>query len=151
MTDHDSVVAEIHLAAPPERVFKALTEGAELLRWFTDASCPAIVWEMDARVGGRYRYATATGTMVVNGVDRFECHGEILQLESPRLLVYTWFANWHKNKALRTVVRWELTPNGDGTRVTVTHSGLAGEESAHQDYSGGWPGVLLSLKKFTEP
>jgi uncharacterized protein YndB with AHSA1/START domain len=48
------------------------------------------------------------------------------------------------------VVRWELTPTKLGTLVKVTHSGLAQEEAARKDYSGGWPGVLEMLKKFAE-
>jgi hypothetical protein len=82
--DSDAIVSEIHIAAPPDRVFKALTDPAELMRWFTSPECPAKFWEMDARPGGRYRYATEKGTVVVNGVSEFECHGEILQLD-PRI------------------------------------------------------------------
>jgi uncharacterized protein YndB with AHSA1/START domain len=58
--------------------------------------------------------------VVVNGVNEFECHGEILEFDPPRLLVYTWYGNWHVNKSLRTVVRWELTPDAAGTRVKRT-------------------------------
>ena len=87
---------------------------------------------------------------MVNGVSEFECHGEIVEMDPPRLLVYSWIANWHLDQSLRTVVRWELTPVAGGTRVAVTHSGLASEEAARKDYSGGWPGVLEMLKKFTE-
>jgi uncharacterized protein YndB with AHSA1/START domain len=148
--DNDAVVTEIHIAAPPQRVFQALTDAQQLLRWFTDPGCPAKLWEMDARPGGRYRYVTEKGTVVVNGVSEFECHGEILELDPPRLLVYTWIANWHDDKSRATVVRWELTPEAAGTRVKVTHSGLAQESAARKDYSGGWVGVLEMLKQFAE-
>jgi uncharacterized protein YndB with AHSA1/START domain len=148
--DNDAVVSEIQIAAPPERVFKALTDERELIRWFTDPACPVNSWTMDARQGGQYRYTTEKGSVVINGIDEFECHGEILEIDPPRLLVYTWYGNWHQNKSLRTVVRWELTPNAGGTQVKVTHSGLAHEEAARKDYSGGWIGVLDQLKKFTE-
>jgi uncharacterized protein YndB with AHSA1/START domain len=148
--DSDVVRAEIYIAAPPARVFKALTDASELARWFTDPGCPVKFWEMDARPGGRYRYATGKGSVMVNGVSEFECHGEIVEMDPPRLLVYSWIANWHLDQSLRTVVRWELTPVAGGTRVAVTHSGLASEEAARKDYSGGWPGVLEMLKKFTE-
>lgn len=148
--DHDAVVGEIHIAAPPERVFQALTNASELKRWFGDASCPSKVWEMDARPGGRYRYETEPGTISVNGVSQFKCHGEILEVDPPRLLVYSWIANWHDDKARPTVVRWELTAKSGGTLVKVTHSGLAHETVARKDYSGGWVGVLDQLKKFAE-
>jgi hypothetical protein len=38
----------------------------------------------------------------------------------------------------------------DGTLLKVIHSGLANEDVARKDYSGGWLGVLESLKKFAE-
>jgi len=148
--DNDAVVTEIQIAAPPERVFRALTDERELTRWFNNPSCPIKFWQMDARAGGQYSYATQKGSVVVNGVSEFECHGEILEFDPPRLLVYTWYGNWHENKTLRTVVRWELSPAAAGTHVKVTHSGLTQEAAARKDYSGGWPGVLESLKKFTE-
>ncbi|SRR5258708_2399725 len=146
----DAVTTEIEIAAPAERVFRALTTGDELMRWFTNPTCPAKFWEMDARVGGSYRYKSAKGTVVVNGVNEFECYGEILEIDPPRLLVYTWIANWHDDKNLRSIVRWELTPHRGGTLVKVTHSGLADEEAARKDYSGGWPGVVEMLKAFVE-
>jgi uncharacterized protein YndB with AHSA1/START domain len=148
--DQDAIVSEIEIDAPPARVFKALTDAKELMVWFCDPACPIKFWNMDARPGGRYSYATSKGTIVVNGVDEFECHGEILEIDPPRLLVYTWIGNWHDDKQRKTVVRWELTPGGKGTRVKVTHSGLAQEPAARKDYSGGWPGVLEKLKKFAE-
>lgn len=148
--DQDAVVSEIDIAAPPDRVFQALTTASELQRWFTSPECPVKFWKMDPRPGGRYSYATEAGSVVVNGVREFECHGEILEFDPPRLLVYTWVANWHLDKQRETVVRWELTPAGKGTHVKVTHSGLAQEAVAREDYRGGWPGVVEKLKEFVE-
>ena len=68
--DQDAIVSEIDIAAPAERVFQALTDSAELKRWFTTPECPAKFWKMDARLGGRYGYATEKGSVVVNGVTR---------------------------------------------------------------------------------
>jgi uncharacterized protein YndB with AHSA1/START domain len=150
MSDRDTIVADVYIAAPPERVFKALTDQGELVRWFTDANTPVHHWEIDARLGGRYRHVTDEGTAAVNNVRAFECHGEILEFNPPRLLFYTWIANWHAAKSRITVVRWDLMPEGGGTRVRVTHSGLENEDIALKDYSGGWPGVLRMLRAFTE-
>jgi uncharacterized protein YndB with AHSA1/START domain len=133
---NDAIVSEILIAAPVDRVFKALTDPAELTRWFRNPECPVKRWEMDARPGGRYGYATEKGTVV--------------EIDPPRLLVYSWIANWHEDKSLRTIVRWELTPDAAGTHVKVTHRGLAGEDAARKDYSGGWPGVMEMLKNFVE-
>jgi uncharacterized protein YndB with AHSA1/START domain len=146
----DTIVAEIDIAASPERVFHALTDSAELVQWFTDATCPVKFWKMDARKGGAYSYATENGNYTVNGVNEFECHGEILEYDPPRLLIYTWIANWHLDKQNKTIVRWELTPTATGTHVKVTHRGLAQEKVAREDYRLGWTGVVEKLKEFAE-
>ena len=86
----------------------------------------------------------------VNDESKFHCEGDVLEHDPPRVLAYTWIANWHEDKARRTVVRWELTPIGGGTRLKVTHTGLAEEQVARRDYSGGWPGVIDQLRKFVE-
>jgi uncharacterized protein YndB with AHSA1/START domain len=148
--DNDSVVAEVFIAAPPQRVFQALTDSAQLRLWWTSEECPTEFLEFEARPGGRWRYATQQSTLDVNGVSKFACDGEVMEFDPPRLLAYTWIANWHDDKSRPTVVRWELTPASDGTRVKVTHSGLVREPVARKDYNGGWPGLLEQLKKFTE-
>jgi uncharacterized protein YndB with AHSA1/START domain len=148
--DQDSIVTQIEIAAPPERVFQALTDAQQLKRWFGSPECPAKVWEMDAGPGGHYRYVTEKGAVVVNNVSEFECHGEIVEYDPPRVLAYTWIANWHDDVTRRTIVRWELTPKSTGTLVKVTHSGLTQLPIARRDYTGGWPGVLEMLKKFAE-
>jgi uncharacterized protein YndB with AHSA1/START domain len=148
--DRDAIIAEIDISATPNRVFEALTNPAQLVRWFNDASCPVKFWQMDVRQGGSYRYETEKGTHPVNGVDEFRIRGEITEIDPPRLLVYTWIANWHRDKVLKTIVRWDLTPTASGTHVKVTHSGLAQEPEASADYSGGWVSVVEKLKQFTE-
>ncbi len=148
--DQDAVISEIEITAPPERVFQALTNSDQLARWFTNEDCPAKFWKMDARRGGSYSYASEGGSISVNGISEFKCHGEILEYDPPRLLVYTWISNWHLDQQLETTVRWELTPTASGTHVKVTHSGLATEEVARKDYSGGWTGVVAQLKQFAE-
>jgi uncharacterized protein YndB with AHSA1/START domain len=148
--DQDAIITEIDISAPPARVFEALIDPDQLMRWFNNASCPVKFWRMDPRLGGSYSYATKKGSQVVNGVSEFECHGEITEINPPHLLVYTWFGNWHVNPETKTVVRWELTSINSGTHVKVTHSGLAQDPASRKDYSGGWPGVVENLKEFVE-
>ncbi len=155
MPDLDAIIAEIDISASPGRVFEALTDPSQLMRWFTDASCPVKSWQMDARLGGSYSYATEKSNIVVNGVSEFKCRGEIIEIRSDAaaglyLLVYTWIGNWHLDPEKKTIVRWELTPTASGTHVKVKHSGLAQEPEARKDYSGGWPGVVEKLKQFAE-
>jgi uncharacterized protein YndB with AHSA1/START domain len=84
------------------------------------------------------------------GVDVVRHDGELLEIDPPRLLVYSWLANFHDNPKHRSIVRWELTPTKSGTHVKLTHSGLAAEPRACKEYAGGWPGVLQELKTSSE-
>ena len=148
--DQDAVVCEIHIAAPPERVFQALIDPKQVMRWWTSDQAPIESFSFEPRRGGRWSYDTQNSTLNVNGVTKFHCDGEVLEYDPPRLLAYTWIANWHEDKSRRTVVRWELTPQSGGTQLKVTHSGLGTLPIARKDYSGGWPGVVEQLKKFVE-
>ena len=149
----DAITGEIEVAAPPERVFQALTDGRQLLQWWGEkGSCQAMLWQMDARKGGKWRMQSRAPSpeKSVNGVSDFVAGGEILEFDPPRLLVYSWIANWHDRPAEPTLVRWELTPTAKGTRVRVTHSGLTQQPIARTGYSGGWSGVLELLKTHCE-
>ncbi|MBZ5721940.1 MAG: SRPBCC domain-containing protein [Acidobacteriia bacterium] len=151
--DLDAVVSEIEVAAPPQRVFDALTQPDQLLQWWGgDESCPTTLLEFDPRKGGKWRMICGKpdGKHVVNGFRVFKHDGEILEFDPPRALAYTWITNFHQDPSRKTVVRWELTPTKLGTKVKVTHSGLADENIVRKDYAGGWPGVLGALKKFAE-
>jgi len=149
--DQDTIVAEIQMSAPPERVFHAISDADALQRWFGGGpKCPVKTWKMEPRLGGRYSYASEKGSIVINGVSEFECHGEILEFDPPRVLAYSWIANWHDDPKSRTLVRWELTSVQGGTHVRVTHSGLASLPVVRKDYAGGWPGVVEQLRNFAE-
>ncbi|HEX8810669.1 MAG TPA: SRPBCC domain-containing protein [Terracidiphilus sp.] len=148
--DQDAIISEVQINAPAERVFQALTDPRQLLRWWTSEKCPTEYFEIEARPGGKWRFASKPSKLVLNGVSQFSCEGEVVECDPPRLLTYTWIANWHDDKSRRTLVRWELTPAKGGTHVKVTHSGLSQEAVARKDYSGGWPGVVQALKQFVE-
>jgi len=148
--DQDAIVCEIHVAVPPERAFQALVDPRQVMKWWTSEQCQIESFALEQKRGGRWRYDTQQGTLNVNGVSKFHCDGEVLEYDPPRVLAYTWIANWHEDKKRRTLVRWELSAKGKGTQVKVTHSGLAQEPVARKDYSGGWPGVVEQLRQFVE-
>lgn len=159
MPDQDAVVSEIEIAAPPERVFQALTDQKQLFHWWgKEPSVELTVFEMDARKGGKYRYACTPRSagdfgavaeqMKKSKASAFECHGEVLEYDPPRLLVWSWIANWHEQPNHATTVRWELTRTATGTRVRVTHSGLRNEPISRKDYGQGWEGVLRLLEQY---
>jgi uncharacterized protein YndB with AHSA1/START domain len=144
-SDQDSIVSEIDIAAPPERVFKAITDPDEILRRTPQLD----LYEMDLCVGGKWRLKMRP-TQPHHGCHEIIHDGEVLEVNPPWLLVHTWTANFHKDPHGRSIVRWELSPTKFGTHVKVTHSGLAPEPIARKDYAGGWPGVLQDIKTFLE-
>jgi uncharacterized protein YndB with AHSA1/START domain len=157
--DQDAVVADIEIAAAPERVFRALTDPKQLFAWWgREPSVELSVFDMDARLGGRWRFRCkpVAGTeqgpvgdqLRRNGADEYHAHGEVLEYDPPRLLVWSWIANWHEHPDHQTIVRWELTATKKGTLVRVTHSGLSSEPIARKDYGRGWTGVLGLLNGF---
>ena len=151
--DQDAVVCEIEIAAPAERVWEALTKSDQLARWWhCEENFRAKSWDIDARDGGDWQCVTfdSSGKFVKPGISDFIMKGKILEFAPPRRLVMTWEANFHEVPCKRTLVVWELTPVGNGTRVKVTHSGLKALAIDRKDYAGGWPGVLEKLKNYVE-
>ena len=142
-TDRDALVSEIHVAAEPERVFRALIDPAQVPQWWGQKGVYRCeTYEADLRVGGEWHMA---------GVGRdggpFEVKGKFLDIDSPRRLRYTWIATW--TGSVQTTVQWELTATQNGTRITITHSGLAAHPELAQSY-GGWPRLLAWLRVFLE-
>jgi uncharacterized protein YndB with AHSA1/START domain len=157
--ERDAVVVEIDIAASPELIFQALTDRKQLFAWWSkEPSVELTEMKMNARQGGHWQFRWkpvegidhgAVGEQLRrNGSDEFEAHGEILEYDPPHLLVWSWIANWHEQPTHPTIVRWELTPTKDGTRVRVTHSGLSQEHISRKDYTSGWVGVLRLLKDY---
>jgi uncharacterized protein YndB with AHSA1/START domain len=144
--DRDAVVSETEIAAPAERVFEALVTRDQALQWGSSEAFQIIQWEMDPRPGGKWRFLSRQRA----SNQEFDHHGEILEVDRPRVLAYSWYANWHSEPTHRTLVRWELTPTTTGTLVKVTHSGLAALQDACTGYSQGWPGLLEQVKNFVE-
>jgi hypothetical protein len=84
--DQDVVTCEIFIAAPPARVFQAITDPNQMPRWWGQSDLYTITqWKADVRVGGKWSSdgVGADGTT-------FHLDGEYLEVDPPRLLVHTW-------------------------------------------------------------
>jgi uncharacterized protein YndB with AHSA1/START domain len=147
--DKDAVITEIEIAAPPIRVFEALTIREQALQWGGGEAFEIMHWEMDGRVGGKWRLISKERKGTGTG-KTYEHEGDILQFNPPTLLEYTWYANWHPNPAHRTVVRYDITPTKRGSNLKVTHSGLAPLAGVAEGYAQGWPGLIEQIKNFVE-
>jgi uncharacterized protein YndB with AHSA1/START domain len=139
----DEIVSEIQIAAPPERVFQALVDPSQVVRWWGQTGIYRCTeFEADLRPGGKWRNAGLDGQG-----NRFEATGEYLEIDPPRLLVQSWAASWSGNAI--TTVRWELQSANNGTLVRIRHSGLAADPEIAKSYRG-WPRMLGWLQSLLE-
>jgi uncharacterized protein YndB with AHSA1/START domain len=131
------VLGEVEIAAPPERVFEALTEPEKLCAWWgSEESYRVSAWRSELRVGGAWE-ATGLGA----GGGEFRVHGRFVAIEPPRRLAYTWNPSWLPDSP-ETTVSYELRPHRGGTLLEVRHEGFAGDAAARDDHLHGWPAVL---------
>jgi uncharacterized protein YndB with AHSA1/START domain len=138
----DAIRLERTLDARPETVWRYLTEAALRSQWFMGGS--------DARPNGEFDlvvdhdqlsddrdvpypegYAQFKGTVWTEKVIRFD---------PPRLLETT--VQGGKNGT----VTYELFPEGEKTRLVLTHSGITSGTGA-QDFGSGWNSHLTVLQE----
>jgi uncharacterized protein YndB with AHSA1/START domain len=158
LPDLDTVVVEIFIAAPPERVFQAISDPKQTVQWWGQKGMYRLSGgHSDVRVGGKW----FTEGVKVDG-KAFRVEGEYIEIDPPRLLVHTWKADYASHPK-NTVVRWELQPHsvhglqhsgpqrvGTGTMVKITHSGFAGDVKDATDHGEGWKRVLGWMQAFVE-
>ena len=96
------------LAHPVAKVWRALTEPEHLQPWF-----PATV-ELDLTPGAKVRFELLPEAQAWHGIadEDMVSYGEIIAVDPPRLLEYTWSGE---------TLRWELEPTADGCRLWLTN------------------------------
>jgi len=139
----DTIVQEIAIKGSADRIFAALTDPAQRVKWWgAEGRFQAKQMESDLRPGGRW---------VMRGIGMggkpFQVGGEYRQIEPPRLLVFTWLPDW-QGDTTESLVRFDLNEKDGVTTVRLTHSGLVTERSrtSHR----GWPEILASLRGYIE-
>jgi uncharacterized protein YndB with AHSA1/START domain len=136
MPSRSSRSAEIRIAVPPEAVWRALTQPTGVRRWMnrTDVRSSWVVGapiEIDVLLEGEVRH------------DR----GTVEVVDEPRLLRYSlWSAVSRRpdTPENRSRVTFELSPEGEGTRLSVLHDGLIGAAGPHVAFF--WPVALSVLR-----
>ena len=93
-----------HYPRPVEKVWAALTDPERLADWMGAAN-------VEPFVGGRFDLMTES----IHGST-----GAVRVWDPPRVLEFSW-SNTHSRDA---VIRYELTPEGDGTRLVLSHRGM---------------------------
>jgi uncharacterized protein YndB with AHSA1/START domain len=136
----DAIRLERLLDAPPETVWGYLTKAELRQQWFMGGS--------DAREDGEFDlvidHANLSDESVPYPDDYAGMKGKtftnrVLRFDPPRLLETTFgIANG--------IVTYELFPEGEGTRLVLTHSGIISATGA-QDFGAGWNSHLTVLQE----
>lgn len=139
----DTIVQEIRIKAPAERIFQALTDPEERVRWWgAEGRFRATHMESELRPGGKW---AMRGTGM--GGRPFTVSGVYREIDRPRLLIFTWLPDWQENAA-ESLVRIDLVETNGVTTVRLTHTGLTSEDAraSHR----GWPDILAWLHSHVE-
>lgn len=125
--DHDEDTIDVRFERfyprPVETVWSAITEPARLADWMG-------VSEIEPFVGGTVR-------LMIDS--EHPAHGEVQLWDPPKMFEFSW-SNTH---ARDTVVRYELSPAGGGTRLIFTHQRMPYQTSALM--LPGWHNFLSRL------
>ncbi len=134
--------------APPKTTELTLTRTisatpAEVYDVWLDAESPGGPWFgvaraiLDATVDGLFYHA-------VSHEGRAWAHyGRFVALDRPRRIEHTWVSE--ATRGLESIVSLTFTPEGEGTKVTLRHSGVPDDELGRQ-HADGWGFVLGSIE-----
>ncbi|MQA05815.1 MAG: hypothetical protein GEV07_24905 [Streptosporangiales bacterium] len=117
------------LAHPQEKVWRAITDPAEMLHWF-----PATV-TTDLAIGApmRFSFEGHNPDMDATGSET----GEVLELDPPKVYAFCW---------AESVLRFELLPTAEGCRLiftqTLSGTGTHGDLPSTARQAAGWDGCL---------
>ena len=132
-----SVVVERVMPHPPEKIWRALTQGALIEEWLMKNDFLPVV-------GHKFNFR-ATPMPHWNGV--VDC--QVLIVEPRERLSYSWNASGEEAAGgLKTVVTWTLTPVEGGTQVRMEQSGFRPDEEAnYQGANYGWQRYVGGLER----
>lgn len=137
----DTIRLERLLDAPPETVWRYLTEAELRREWFMGGT--------DAKAGGEFDLLLDHDKLSEDDVPTPEAYAEfkgnrwsekVIHFDPPRLLETTFQGG--KNGQ----VTYELVPEGCQTWLIVTHSGIV-SATGFQDFGGGWNSHMMVLQE----
>ena len=137
----ETVVLDVEVKRPIEGVWHALTDPATLSKWMLFKSN-----DFKPVVGHAFQFRESPGW---DGV--VDC--EVLEVDEPHRLVYTWASGGESGQSHATVVTWTLTKAEEGvTRLHLEQSGFRPE--AKQEIGGAkasWKYMLNELQSVLVP
>lgn len=137
MTPHlASVTLVRRIKAPPARIWAAITQPEQMIRWWGPDAGPTLRAEADVRPGGRF-------SIVFRTLDGGEHNptGVYREVAPDRKLVFTW--EWPGAPERESLVTFLIQPIDIGSELTLTHEQLP--EDARASHEAGWNGLLDKL------
>jgi uncharacterized protein YndB with AHSA1/START domain len=136
----ESVIVERTLNAPVARVWKALTDADQMREWYFDLK------EFKPQVGFEFEFVVEHEGTTYHHLCRVT---EVIPQEK---IAYSWR---YKNEPGNSLVTFELSGEGDKTRVKVTHTGIETFPKtpayARKNFETGWTQLIgTELKQFVE-
>jgi uncharacterized protein YndB with AHSA1/START domain len=140
-TAPDTIRLERTLDAPVETVWRYLTEAELRRKWFMGGT--------DAKAGSEFELLNDHDNLSDEDVPYPEdyapykgrtWHEKVIRFEPPRLLETTF------QSGNNGTVRYELFPDGNRTRLVLTHSGIQSGTGA-QDFGSGWNSHMTVLQE----
>jgi uncharacterized protein YndB with AHSA1/START domain len=132
------------LGVPRERVFRMLTEPAELVKWWGPHGIMLLTADVDLRIGGGYRFV-----MKPSEGPAFHLSGQFLSVDPPDGLSYTFEYEEPTPDDRETVVSLALEDRGQDTVLSLTQGVFATEERLAL-HRVGWSDSLERLKAVIE-
>ncbi|TMK72172.1 MAG: activator of HSP90 ATPase [Actinobacteria bacterium] len=156
----DRIEREILIEAPPEVVWRTITEPDQIVSWFSEAA------ELDPRPGGAGELTWEPGgKATVDPEEPVTAALRVEKLEPPHYFSFRWMhpAGAEPDPNNSVLVEFSLNPEGEKTRLRLVESGfrnLPGPEDETErtvdGHSAGWDNHLGRLRaylssKLTEP
>ena len=131
MTTPRSLVIEKELPHPPEKVWRALTEGPLIKQWLMDN-------DFEPAIGHRFQFRSTP----MPGWDGI-IESEVLAIEPHQTLSYRW-----ASMGLESVVVWTLAATGGGTLLRMEQTGFGPDhEFAYKGATYGWQKFIGQLEQ----
>lgn len=140
----DTFRLERTLKAPIEKVWSFFVDADKRSRWFTAGSDITAAGQSFVFNFGHHRITDEKppARWAAMECGEFDMQGRVLAFEPQRLLVITWGdGDEHVSE-----VRFEFTPRGDETLLTLTHTKIDTIGNL-RDFAGGWTAHLETLAK----